>query len=231
MVAEIVDEEEAVIRGEHGAVRMGYVLAGVIGAGMAEAGLLEVQMIDGLREGAVGLDLVSGYGGAGVVSDEDGLAGGVDGEVTGGGSGGCDLVEGVEGSGGIHGEGGDEGVGGAFTLIADVQDAALAGEAEGEPGGADAGGGEGGRSEMDGYGVEPGDVDALGLAAGGVGAEVDEGQWRGDGRFALEAISDAGLDAGLLGSLGEEASGDEAAGEGGESCEEVSAGEAHAPRA
>ena len=91
--AEIADEKEAVVGRDGGAVGVGGVLAGGVGAECAELLVVfEVDAVDGLAEGAVGLDAVGGDGAAEVVGDEGGVAGGVDGDVGGACSAGGDLA-------------------------------------------------------------------------------------------------------------------------------------------
>ena len=69
--AKVADEDEAVVGRDGGAVRVGCVLTGGYGAECAELlVILEVDAIDGLAQGAVGLDAVGGDGASEVVGDE-----------------------------------------------------------------------------------------------------------------------------------------------------------------
>ena len=69
--------------------------------------IFEVDAIDGLAEGSVGLDLVGGDGAAEVIGNEGGVACGVDGDVGGTCSGRGDLTDLVECAGfGVDEEGG-----------------------------------------------------------------------------------------------------------------------------
>ncbi len=106
--AEIADEKKAVVGRDGGAVRMGGVLTSRVGAECTELLVIfEVDAVDGLAEGAVGLDAIGGDGAAVVVGDEGGVAGVVDGDVGGACSAGGDLARLSEGAGlGVDGEGG-----------------------------------------------------------------------------------------------------------------------------
>ena len=81
-------------------------------AALAELGVLVVDALNGFGETAVGMDAVGGDGGADVVGDEGGFAGGVERDVAGAGAGGGDLVDFLQRAGGwVHLEAGDGGGG------------------------------------------------------------------------------------------------------------------------
>ncbi len=61
--AKVADEEEAVVRRDGGAVRVGGILTGNYGAECAKLLVIfKVDAIDWLAEGAIGLDAIGGYG-------------------------------------------------------------------------------------------------------------------------------------------------------------------------
>ena len=180
--AEIADEEEAVVGRDGGAVGVGMVLTGGVGAECAEfLVVFEVDAVDWLAESAVGLDAVGGDGGAEVVGDEGGVAGGVDGDVGGACSAGGDLACLVEGAGlRVDGEGGGGG-GGVVDGVDGVEEAsAWPDGSDGEEGWPGGGGSKDRRGQLPAGGVKVRLIDALADALGGVGAEVDgEGRRRG----------------------------------------------------
>src|SRR3984885_5375477 len=91
--AEIADEKKAVVGRDGGAVGVGGALTGRVGAECAELLMVvEVDAVDWLAEGAVGLDAIGGDGAAREVGDEGGVAGVVDGDVGGACSAGGDLA-------------------------------------------------------------------------------------------------------------------------------------------
>lgn len=193
VIAEIVDDQESVVGGEHGAMGVGGVLAGGVRTVVAEGGLVEVEALDGVGEGAVRANEVAGDGTAGVVGYEDGTAACVDRDVAWASACGRDLSDQSEGAGGgIDEVGGDRGGLGARALVGCVEQAAITDLIDGEIGRAETLGGERGLCQLACGEVEAGDVDALGAGLVGVCAEVDKGPWsrlRGGLRLAGEEPS------------------------------------------
>ena len=111
--AQVADEEETVVGGNGDTVGVRGVLAGGDGAEYGEfLVVLEVDAVDGLAKGAIGLDAVGGYGAAKVVGHEGGVVGVVDRDVGRACSGGGDLAGLVEGAGfGVYRKGGGGGSG------------------------------------------------------------------------------------------------------------------------
>ena len=180
VVAEIVHDDEAIIRREHGGVGVRSILPRLVGTGMAEYSLVvEVDTIDGLRERAVIRDAVAGDCAASVVGDVGGVPAAVDRDVARAFTAGGDLVEQGQRSGGrielVGGDGGGLGV----AFVAGVEQVTLRLVAGGnlverEICRAQAGGCKNGRGELTFVGIEAREVDSLGGRLVSVGAEEDE---------------------------------------------------------
>jgi hypothetical protein len=173
--AEIADKKEAVVRREGGGVGVRDILPSGIGAERAELlAVFEVDAVDRLAEGTVGLDPIGGNRAAEVVGDEGGVAGSVDRDIRWPCSAGGDLAGLFQGPGlQVDKKGGSRGgrvVDGVDGVEGTPRLSNGSDAKEGRPGGS---GREHGRTQLAFGRIKVRLIDTLADPFAGIGADVD----------------------------------------------------------